>query len=81
MYSNEKHTPKGYALMAQAQQPVMDSHIPVHQELSEKLAEHVLCQAPFPEIQIQQLWGRALSSAFLTSAARRLQCRQAAIHT
>ena len=50
------------------------SHIPVRQKQREKLAEHVLCQAPFPESQIQQLWGKALSSAFLTSAARRLQC-------
>ena len=51
MYSNKKHTPKGYALMAQAQQPKGYAF----QELSEKLAEHILCQAPFPEIQIQQL--------------------------
>ena len=55
MYSNEKHTPKGYALMAQAQPPVMDSHIPVRQELSETLAERVLCQAPFPGIQDRDL--------------------------
>ena len=35
------------------------SQISVRQELPEKLAENVVCQAPFPELLTQQLWGRA----------------------